>query len=430
MNNFINDYVVGVDVSSTSSVITILKPDGEAYGKTFSITNDLIGFNKLISILNDINSKHSKKAKIFMESTGMYHILFHNYFTNNNFECFIINPISTKNFAKQSIRKVKNDKIDSLRIAQLAQSPTFSIQNTFNENFFLLKKLCREYDSIIDHRSHFKKKLNSLLNLVFPKFDKVFSDTFSPIPLAILSKYPTYNDFLATPKSDVIKLMKSTINHSNEWAEKKYNLVLNIALEAKSLKIPTSYLGSEVCCFINIIESFSKTSDILKEQIYLLHKEMPNLEQNLKLLCTHPEVGFMSAVTLLAEIGDINNYKSAKKVVAFLGVDTSVSQSGNYNSTHNKLTKRGSRLARKTLYNLAIGSIKTRRNGAPANPILLAYYKRLTKSKPKKIAICAIMHKLINHFFAILRDQQPFELRLPEIHEKNYLSKQLTLTAI
>lgn len=40
------------------------------------------------------------------------------------------------------------------------------------------------------------------------------------------------------------------------------------------------------------------------------------------------------------------------------------------------------------------------------------------------------MHKLINHFFAILRDQQPFKLRLPEIHEKNYLSKQLTLTAI
>ena len=41
MNNFINDFVVGVDVSSKSSVITILMPGGETYGKKFSITNDL-----------------------------------------------------------------------------------------------------------------------------------------------------------------------------------------------------------------------------------------------------------------------------------------------------------------------------------------------------------------------------------------------------
>lgn len=44
MNNFINDFVVGVDVSLKSSVITILMPGGETYGKRFSITNDLKGF--------------------------------------------------------------------------------------------------------------------------------------------------------------------------------------------------------------------------------------------------------------------------------------------------------------------------------------------------------------------------------------------------
>ena len=39
MNKFINDFVVGVDVSSKSSVITILTPGAETYGKNFSITN-------------------------------------------------------------------------------------------------------------------------------------------------------------------------------------------------------------------------------------------------------------------------------------------------------------------------------------------------------------------------------------------------------
>ena len=45
MNNFINNFVVGVDVSSKSSVITILMPGGETYGKKLSITNHLKGFS-------------------------------------------------------------------------------------------------------------------------------------------------------------------------------------------------------------------------------------------------------------------------------------------------------------------------------------------------------------------------------------------------
>lgn len=427
MNNFLNDFVVGVDVSSKSSVITILMPGGETYGKKISITNDLTGFNKLLLILNDISENFSKVPKIFMESTGLYHLPILNYFSKNNFECYVINPIYTKNFAKQSIRKVKNDKVDSLRIAQLAQSPTFSNESFFDEDTFLLKKLCREYDSLVDHRAQYKKKISSLLNLVFPGFNEIFSDTFSALPLAILSKYPTYIDFLSASKSDVVTIMTDTVNHSLEWADKKYTLVYAIAKEAEMLKLPTTCLGTELSCFIDIIKSFSKSINDLKEQILIFYKQIPNFEDNAKLLCTHPEVGLLSAISLLAEIGAIKNFSSAKKLVAFLGVDTSVSQSGAFTSTHNKLTKRGSNLARKILYNLSIASIKTLRNGAPANSVLLAYYKKLTTSKPKKIAICAIMHKLINHFFAILRDKKAFELRLPETHKKLYLERDLQI---
>ncbi|WP_428868864.1 IS110 family transposase, partial [Clostridium sediminicola] len=332
-----------------SSVVTILQPGGEQYGKKLKITNDLTGFNKLLFILNGICSNFSIKPKIFMESTGLYHILLYNYFSKSDFKCYILNPIHTKNFAKQSIRKVKNDKIDSLRIAQLAQSPTFSIDSSFDERYFVLKKLCREYDSFVSHKALYKKKLLSSLNLVFPKFNKIFGDTFSAIPLTILSHYPTYIDFLNADKNSVLELIISTVNHSLEWAEKKYKLILDVALEAKELKIQVSYLGSEIKCFIDIINHFDKACNKIKEDLSILHEEIPGLKHNVELLCSHPEVGFMSAVSFLSEIGDINNFKNAKKVVAFLGVDTSVSQSGDFTSTKNRLTKRGSRLGRKVL---------------------------------------------------------------------------------
>lgn len=425
MINHTNYFVAGIDISSKSSVATILSPNGEIYGKKLTITNNLSGFKKLHDILVKIYSEHNIKTKIFMESTGLYHILLFNYFSKCGYECFVINPIKTKNFAKQSIRKVKNDKIDSLRIAQLAQSPTFINDSIFDENFFILKKLCREYSSLISQRAQYKKKLISSLNIVFPNFSSLFSDPFSPIPLAILKRCPSYDIFLSTSKQEIVNLIISTVNHSKEWAEAKYNAILQVALECKELKISSTALNIEILCFVNIIDNLSLTSESLLNHIKEFCKEIPLLEHNINLLCSHPEVGFISAVSLLAEIGNINNFKNAKKLVAFVGVDSTVCQSGNFNSTHNKLSKRGSNYCRKILFNLAIASIKTRRNGVAANPVLLSYYKKLCEKKPKKVAICAVMHKLINHFFAILRDQKPFELRLPETHQKLYIDSNL-----
>ena len=421
MNKFINDFVVGVDISSKSSVITILMPGGETYGKKFSITNDLKGFTKLSNILNDIEKQFSKRAVIFMESTGLYHIPLYNYFSKSNYNCYIINPIHTKNFAKQSIRKVKNDKVDSLRIAQLAQSPIFSTNSIFDEQTFLLKKLCREYDSLVSNAAQYKKKINSLLNLVFPKFNSVFSDIFSKVPMAILIKYPTYKHFLSAPKSDVLDTITSAVNHSTEWADNRYNMILNIAKEAELLKLDVDYLETEIICFIKLLHTFEECINEIKDKMKQASSSIPGFKENVDLLCTHPEVGEISSICLLAEIGDIRNFSNPRKLVAFLGVDASVSQSGAFTSTHNKLTKRGSNFARKILFNLALASIKKFRNGVPANSVLFDYYNKLTASKPKKIGICAIMHKLINHFYAILRDKKKFELRLPETHKKLYL---------
>lgn len=290
MNNFINGFVIGIDVSSKSSVITILMPGGETYGKKFSITNDLKGFSKLESSLKDIEKQFSKRAEIFMESTGLYHIPLYNYFSKNSYNCYIINPIHTKNFAKQSIRKVKNDKVDSLRITQLAQSPMFSTNSIFDEQTFLLKKLCREYVSLVSNAAQYKKKINSLLNLVFPKFNEVFSDVFSKVPLAILIKYPTYKHFLSASKSDVLNTITSAVNHSTKWADNRYSMLLNIAKEAQLLKLDVDYLETEMICFIKMLHTFKECIDTLKAKMIEVSSKIPEFKKNVDLLCTHPKL--------------------------------------------------------------------------------------------------------------------------------------------
>jgi hypothetical protein len=56
---------------------------------------------------------------------------------------------------------------------------------------------------------------------------------------------------------------------------------------------------------------------------------------------------------------------------------------------------------------------------------LANYYNEKVKSKPKKVAVIAIMHKLVNYIFAVLRDKKPFEIMSPEKHNNLYTLKRL-----
>lgn len=74
---------------------------------------------------------------------------------------------------------------------------------------------------------------------------------------------------------------------------------------------------------------------------------------------------------------------------------------------------------------LALQSISLNKHGVPKNPVIRKYYQEKCKSKAKMTAIGAVMHKLCNIIFAVLRDERPFVLITPEEHraafEKPYI---------
>lgn len=67
---------------------------------------------------------------------------------------------------------------------------------------------------------------------------------------------------------------------------------------------------------------------------------------------------------------------------------------------------------------VAISNICVRKDKEPTNPYIYEYYKQKCVNKPKKVAIVAVMHKLILYIFAVLRNQMPFIPRNPEEHAK------------
>ncbi|NFN88818.1 IS110 family transposase, partial [Clostridium sporogenes] len=191
-------------------------------------------------------------------------------------------------------------------------------------------------------------------------------------------------------------------------------------------------LSTKIIINIGTIENFNKQIElILKEIENVLYSNdvSSKFKQNIPLLMSIPGVGFISAVTILTEIGDFQGFLKPKQLVAYFGVDPSVNESGKFKSDKDKISKRGTRFGRRALYAVALASIRTKRTGEATNKILLDYYQNNLKGKKKKVALVAIIHKLINYIFAVLRDQKEYEQRLPKIHHKMYLENSNSLAA-
>jgi transposase len=141
------------------------------------------------------------------------------------------------------------------------------------------------------------------------------------------------------------------------------------------------------------------------------------VRNSIMLLADMPGIGFLTAATILAEIGDFSKFRSPKALVAFFGIDPNVNESGKFTGDRNKISKRGTRFGRRVLFTAALASIRTTCKGDPINPVLRDYYLKKCENKKKKVALVAVMHKLLHYIFAVLRDQKPFEFRSPEDHQ-------------
>jgi len=101
LSKFINDFVVGIDVSSEFSVVAMLEPNGSLIRKPFRIDHNPKGFNALLEILKKEEERLKQKPIYFVEFTGIFHLPLFFFLRSNDLKRFVLNPLrvhSTKNF--------------------------------------------------------------------------------------------------------------------------------------------------------------------------------------------------------------------------------------------------------------------------------------------------------------------------------------------
>ena len=420
--------VAGIDVGKFFSEMAILSPSNKVVARMKINHDSNTDVKRAVGLLKKAEKDFDSRPSIVMESTGHYHkILFHS-FCKFGFEVSIINPIQTDSIKNIGIRKVKNDKIDAQKIALLYRFQELETSNIPNEDIECLKSLCRQYYKLSDELTAYKNRLTGIVDQLMLNFKDVFSDICSKTAIAVLEAYTTPTTIINADKDKLVSIIKENSRKSLGWATAKYELLVLKAKEFEPLSVNNTANVAMLTVYISMVKNLQDSLTKISKAIHQLiaddlSKDVPVISPALELLQSIPGIGFLTAATIIAEIDDFSAFSKPKKLVAYFGIDPSVMQSGEFTSTRNRMSKRGSRLLRRVLYTTALANIRTKRNSEPCNPVLMDFYKRKSQSKPKKVALGAVMHKLVYIIFAVLRDRKPFELPTPEEHTKMFTRK-------
>lgn len=152
------------------------------------------------------------------------------------------------------------------------------------------------------------------------------------------------------------------------------------------------------------LNELDKCINQLKESVITFRKQATKRveKKQLVLLQSIPGIGETIATTLVAETGDISNFKSGKALVAYAGIDPRVKQSGRglHHNTH--ITKRGSPYLRQALFQAAFVA-------RVHDEELKEYYqKKIAEGKKYKEATIATSRKLLYRIYAVLKRQTPY----------------------
>ena len=423
---------VGIDVGADFSFMSIALPNQTFVGKPFKILHyDLNSLSMAASKIKEAEEMYSLESRIFLESTGIYHYPLFCYLRDKGFCVSIINPIITKNSTNINIRKVHNDRFDSKKCALIGLKPDLKVSLMPSDLALDLRNLSREYYDLMDNRSAYVNKLQGELRMVFPQYLNIFSKITTKTALTLLEKYTSPDAFLSASKDDIINSIRSTARFGIIYAQNKYNAIIQAANDAKTFGHSVSSNFKRIRLYIRFIHQYDEeVSSILSDMHELVNanKDTEFVKQ-IHLIESFKGAGFLSAVSLMGEIGDFSAFRSPKQLFAYFGLDPAVKQSGKFNGTKINMSKRGSRIARRVIHTMALISIGKNKNGSANNPVLRDYYLLKCQSKPKMVALGAIMHKVCNIVFAILRDEKKFEIITPEEHQMNYQKAKCDIAA-
>lgn len=394
-------FAVGVDVSNGRSMVAVLGARRNVVVKPYEVQHTTEGFADLAKRLNTLDGE----VRIVMEHTGRYYESFAMSMYRYGFFVSAVNPLAFKDYQEGiSVRKVKTDKADALKIAQFGIDkwdilPQYSPMDTIRCD---LKTLHRQFQLSSKTRAALNNNLIALLEQSYPGANRYFG---SPVRPDGSQKWVDFVDTFWHVDCVAKVSQNAFVGRCRKWCKRHgYNFSEQKAIEIHAdarQKFPLvpktdtcKLLVKEAVAQLNAV---SRTVETYRAEMDRLASQLPEYETVMAMT----GVGKSMGPQLMAEIGDLRRFAHQKSLVGFAGTDPIKDDSGNKVSDSKPSSKRGSPYLRKTLFIIMTILIQLQ---PLEDPVYRFLDKKRSEGKKYFVYMTAGMTKFLRIYYGKVRD--------------------------
>jgi transposase len=332
---------IGMDIHKQFTVAVVKDKDGNKI-ETEKFENSKDSFRKFLSPYSPA------ETKIVMESTSVWESIY-DMMEDMNYPIKLANPVKTRAIAES---RIKTDKVDADILCDLLRLDAVAESYIPSKEERMLRDIIRARKTLVQGKVRVKNKIHAILT-----------------------------------KTGLKLPYKSICKSSMAW------IVEEIETKHFNMKTITT-------CYLNMLEQFNFEIKKIDEKL----SEIAMKDNRVQLLKTIPGIGNIIAITIIAEIGDINRFKSSKKLCSYAGLVPGIRQSGD-TLKFGRLIKQSNKDLKTCFVEASWVLVRTK----DANKFKW-FYGNLSKKKGKQKAICAVARKLCCVVYAMLTKNQEFML--------------------
>ena len=362
--------VCGADIHKKFLVATILSRDGTKITQRFGMTlDDLLKF-KIWIIENQCE-------QVAVESTGVYWIPIHAVL-EDAIDLIVANAYKIKHIPGR-----KSDLIDSEWIAELCLNGMIEPSRIFPKEDRELRRLTRAREGYVTDMTREKNKIHHALESCGIKLSSVLADVFGKSGRYLLNCLLDGVELEEMIKGIPVKSIRNKSDQIREAVRGSLEITQIILIRGG----------------LELIGSIQRRIDELDREI---KNRIASREEDLRIAMSIPGIGFTSAVTILAEIGDFRDFAKAEQLAAWSGLVPSVYQSADKLVT-GSITKHGSRHIRWILVEVAQAIARTNKSK------LKRFFRRVQVKKGYNVAAVALARKVLCILYHLLMNREMYQ---------------------
>ena len=403
---------VGIDVSLKSNQVCAMNFNQDKL-LNLSVANTPEESELLVNKILELTQKYNFNKVIFtMECTGVYYIHLaeflsaHPVLNNLNTFVYTVNAESISKYKDSYIDTEKTDPSDAFIAADFTRvGRTNSLAPFKGSNILALQRLTRQRKHLADQISKEKCYVSAniflKLSALATSNNKPFSDTFGKSSSAILTEFLSTEDIINTPLNELVDFISDKGKNRFKNPEGNAKILVKAARDSYRLdKVSYEAVGSAIASSLTVIGCLQNEIKNVDKAISKVIKGLDN--DYYQILLSIPDVGPVFAAGIIAEIVNIDYFKSHNQLAKYAGLYWPRHWSGEFEHENKPMAKSANMYLK---YYITEATNKAIFNDEILNHFYQRKYSEV-KSHQHKRALALTSRKFIRLIFGLLCKNQ------------------------